>query len=132
MPHSDKAHTWKTFFTGHKYSEDDDVEMKEGVDNKSFENVADGVQVVLEEPKSGEGKAEEPAHQEMNVFKKGLYWLCGIESGIESDVQHAVEETKLDTSINENPVWAMVCDVNAVIAMSVCAFLYAFYNNFSS
>lgn len=128
----DKKHTWRTFFTGHKFSEDDDVEMKEGMDNKGFDNVADVHKVIVDEPTSDQVKPEQDEHKEMNVFKKGLYWLCGIESAIDKDVHASIEETKLDTSIKENSFWATVCDVNAVIAMSVCGFLYAFYNNFSS
>lgn len=36
----------------------------------------------------------------------------------------------MDTSIDENQFWSRVCDINALIAMSLAGFVIAFFNKF--
>lgn len=72
----------------------------------------------------------------MSKWRKALYWLCGVEKYINKS--HREEEsydekaTKIDTSIDQTPTARNLCDVNAVIAMAVCSFIYAFFNKFSN
>jgi hypothetical protein len=65
-------------------------------------------------------------------FKKSLVWLCGIESfiNIEKNEQHNQNDSKIDTSIDQDPKWKTICDVNAVVAMALCGFCYAFFNKY--
>ena len=61
---------------------------------------------------------------ESGKFKRAFFWLCGIKSA-------DTPKYTIDTSIAQDPFWKNVCDVNAVIAMAMCGFCYAFFNKFS-
>ena len=70
------------------------------------------------------GEADgETVRRSPNKFKKTFLWLCGIKTT-------ETPKYTIDTSIEENPFWKTVCDVNAVIAISVCGFLYTFFNKY--
>ena len=58
------------------------------------------------------------------------YWMCGIESSL---TKNKVKQPKyvIDTSIYQSKFWSNVCDANAVIAMALCGFCYAFFNKFT-
>ncbi|KAL7675157.1 hypothetical protein ACOME3_001422 [Neoechinorhynchus agilis] len=58
-------------------------------------------------------------------------WICGIEdqSGImnENNVEVAI-----DTSINSDPFWGMVCDINALVLLSISLFFWFFFTDYSN
>ena len=63
--------------------------------------------------------------------KTALFWICGIESVLnkgDNKLDHPVQ--KVDTSIDENKWLARLCDVNAVIAISLSGFFIAFFNRY--
>jgi hypothetical protein len=69
--------------------------------------------------------------REMSTLKKGFYFICGLESKINENNQEEIEETKMDTSIDENPFWSRFCDINAIAAMSLAGFAVAFFNKYN-
>jgi sodium/glucose cotransporter 9 len=74
---------------------------------------------------------EEVDVKEFNVFKKAFFFICGIESQIDKNETEEIEETNMDTSIDEDPFWSRVCDINAIIAMSLAGFSIAFFNKYN-
>lgn len=74
--------------------------------------------------------------KELSSFRKIMYWICGVEKFINVDrakLNKANDNNfKIDTSIDQSPLWSNVCDINAIIAMAICSFLYAFFNKFSN
>ena len=82
--------------------------------------------------KSKKEKEQKMSEQKQNIeppskLKKAVYWLCGIESHVKQDNLPEVEEV-IDTSITTDPFWSMVCDVNAIIAIGLSVFCFAFFN----
>ena len=63
-------------------------------------------------------------------WKKSLILICGIENFIGERNQQRVI-TKINTSIGQEPFLKAVCDVNAVVAIALCGFSYAFFNKFN-
>jgi hypothetical protein len=63
-------------------------------------------------------------------FKKAIIWICGIEKFLDESHSSQRSESKIDTSIEQDPFWKNFCDVNAVIALGLCGFCYAFFNKF--
>jgi hypothetical protein len=61
-----------------------------------------------------------------------VYWICGIESSLNSN-KNISNQPKyiIDTSIYQSKFWSNVCDTNAIIAMALCGFFYAFFNKFT-
>ena len=81
-----------------------------------------------------EPKSPKIADQDVSCLKKGMYWLCGIESMINSSDEPAKIESKqheMDTSISQDPFWAKVCDINAVLAIALSAFCIGFFNRYN-
>lgn len=70
--------------------------------------------------------------EKVGKLKVFIYWLCGIESSlVKNNVKsNSSEDYKIDTSINQSKFLSNVCDINAVIAMALCGFCYAFFNRF--
>lgn len=56
--------------------------------------------------------------------------MCGIESSLKTSKAKTDVKYKIDTSIYQDKFWSNVCDINAVIAMALCGFCYAFFNKF--
>lgn len=70
--------------------------------------------------------------KETKNFKKLLFWACGIESVLKQDNSKLdSSKQKIDTSIEENKYLSNICDLNAVVAMALCGFLYGFFNRFN-
>ena len=70
-------------------------------------------------------------------FKVALFWICGIESSLkETTEEQKMEEeerpTTVDTSIEQDPFWAGVCNINAVFAIALSGFCVAFFNRYES
>ncbi len=64
-------------------------------------------------------------------FKTALFWLCGIESNLKENFDSSIQvKNEVDTSIDQNQFWSNVCDVNAVVALAMNAFVTAFYNKY--
>lgn len=68
----------------------------------------------------------------VSPLKKALFWICGIESSLNrDDLKDAAISHHVDTSIDQNPFWSAVLDINAVIAMSIGGFCLAFLNKYN-
>jgi lipopolysaccharide export LptBFGC system permease protein LptF len=73
------------------------------------------------------------SQNKVSSLKKILFWICGIES-----MQKAKETTEvphsqrhdIDTSIDQDKFWAKICNINAVIALALSAFFFAFFNKY--
>ena len=67
------------------------------------------------------------------LFKNIFFWLCGIENMKRSDDddENRVQEVFIDTSIDENSYWAAFCNVNAVVAVGLSCFCFAFFNKYA-
>ena len=64
-------------------------------------------------------------------LKVALFWICGIESSLKEGYDpDAKIEHEIDTSIDQDPFWSNVCDLNAVIAIAISGFTVAFYNKY--
>ena len=67
--------------------------------------------------------------EEISTFKKTFFWICGIESQLKKSGKPQVEQVQqVDTSIDQDPRWALVCDINAIIAVALSGFCIAFFN----
>jgi hypothetical protein len=64
-------------------------------------------------------------------LKVALFWICGIESSLKKDFNPDKQiEHEIDTSINQDPFWSNICDLNAVFAIALSGFTLAFYNRY--
>ena len=81
------------------------------------------------ERKAALQRAAAPKKQ-ASFFKKAFFWICGIEKQMNSVDMNAEEipADPADTSIDQNTFWAVICDINAIIAMALAAFCFAFFN----
>lgn len=65
-------------------------------------------------------------------LKVALFWICGIESNLKENFNpNENVENIIDTSIDQDPFWSKVCDLNAVIAIALCGFSVAFFNKYN-
>ncbi|XP_064189411.1 sodium/glucose cotransporter 4 [Anguilla rostrata] len=78
--------------------------------------------------RSTEGQSESTADT-APCWKRLSMWLCGLSGAAQAELspeqKHALEK-KL-TSIEEEPVWRIVCNVNALILLTVNVFLWGFF-----
>ena len=87
----------------------------------------DQLKLEIEEPKHDTNKI----YVKPNKFKIALFWICGIESNLKENFNEDLKVIqKVDTSIEQDPFWSNICDLNAVIALALCAFVIAFYNKY--
>jgi hypothetical protein len=64
-------------------------------------------------------------------LKVAFFWICGIESSLNKDKDvNIVPEYNVDVSIDQDKFWANVCDLNAVFAIALMSFGFAFLNKF--
>jgi len=65
-------------------------------------------------------------------LKKAFFWICGIEKMLQQTNEENKEEksNEIDTSIDEEPFWALICNINAVLAIALCGFCVAFFNKY--
>lgn len=76
-------------------------------------------------------KRVEQAQKKNSFFKTAFFWICGIEKQMsQPDFEQTSEQ--VDTSIEQNRFWAVVCDINAIIAMALSAFCFAFFNVYTN
>ncbi|NXU72732.1 SC5A9 protein, partial [Oreotrochilus melanogaster] len=74
------------------------------------------------------GSREEPAAK-IPCWKMLYFWFCGLSTTPAptlSQEEKAALEQRL-TSIEEKPLWKTVCDVNAVVLLTVNVFLWAYF-----
>lgn len=63
--------------------------------------------------------------------KTALFWICGVESVLKQGGNKSDQPApKVDTSIEENKWLSRLCDVNAIIAISLSGFCIAFFNRY--
>jgi hypothetical protein len=109
----------------------DDAQIAHGYDNESFEqNPYDELKVQETDANLESNDDNNDNGDGMGIFKRGLYFLCGIEKQQKQDNVEVVEE-KVDVSIDEDPFWSSICDLNAILAMAAAGFAYGFFNKYS-
>lgn len=65
-------------------------------------------------------------------IKKAFFWICGIEN-MRMDEENVQKEPEvIDVSLDQDPFWANFCDLNAIIAIALSCFCFAFFNKFDS
>ncbi|NXD22766.1 SC5A9 protein, partial [Spelaeornis formosus] len=72
---------------------------------------------------------EEEAAAKPPCWKMVYLWFCGLPTSPTpalSQEERAALEQRL-TSIEEKPLWKMVCDVNAIILLTINVFLWAYF-----
>ncbi|KAJ8408462.1 hypothetical protein AAFF_G00258760 [Aldrovandia affinis] len=77
---------------------------------------------------SSEGPSESPA-EPAPCWKRLGMWLCGLSSVAQPELspeQRQDLEKKL-TSIREEPVWRNVCNINALLLLTINVFLWGFF-----
>ena len=84
-----------------------------------------------EKNKNKKDESLEEEEEEPSTLKKAFDCLCGLnELKKQSNAQGEDASCHINTCIDEDPFWSRVCDVNAVIAIALCSFCYAFFNIF--
>ena len=87
--------------------------------------------------KPEETKSDNYTHVKAKIppgkLKTAFFWICGIEN-MTGDNENAVQQASevIDTSIDQEPFWATFCDLNAIIAVGLSCFCFAFFNKFDS
>lgn len=109
------------------FSIDDPEEAEERDDD-----VIKKIKEAIKRPSKVSFKLDDEPKKEMTKMRKLLYWLCGVENYINKDRREVNPPArKIDTSIDQTSLAKNICDVNAIIAIAVCGFMYAFFNKFS-
>jgi hypothetical protein len=61
--------------------------------------------------------------------KVALSWICGVEH--QGDIDNIAAVTPIMPPLKpENPLWERICNINAVIILAFCAFLWAFFTDY--
>lgn len=114
---------------------DDDDNVEKIVENrvlsqKKLEKMEKKEEKKLEKERRSSKKKASKAQKEASFVKKVFFWICGIEKQMNMENLDAADQPheEIDTSINQNKFWAVICDINAIIAMSLVAFVFAFFN----
>ena len=81
------------------------------------------------EDKKAKAKKEKPLP---GKAKKVLYWICGIENMRLEEENVPSAPQIIDVSIDQDPFWATFCDLNAIIAIALSCFCFAFFNKYNS
>ncbi|NWV20058.1 SC5A9 protein, partial [Origma solitaria] len=73
---------------------------------------------------------EEEAAAKPPCWKMVYLWICGLPTGPKptlSEEERAALEQRL-TSIEEKPLWKAVCNVNAIVLLTINVFLWAYFS----
>lgn len=72
----------------------------------------------------------DPSNKNVNYYSKvALSWICGVEH--QGDVDSNATVTPIIPPLApENPFWKRICNVNAVVILAFCAFLWAFFTDY--
>lgn len=105
-------------------------ERKKSVrDKKREERMEKKLEKRLEKERKDALKRAANANKKPSFFKTAFFWICGIEKQINAvDLDDEQPHEEVDTSITQNRFWAIICDINAIFAMSLAAFCFAFFN----
>lgn len=68
--------------------------------------------------------------KEVGFLKKTFFWICGIEHSLNTGNKETEIKHHVDTSIDQDPKWARICDANAVVAIALSGFCVAFFNKY--
>ncbi len=72
----------------------------------------------------------DPSNKNVKYYSKlALSWICGVEHQGEADNKAAATLT-MPPLAPENPFWKHICNINAVIILAFCAFLWAFFTDY--
>ena len=103
-------------------------------DELIFDKEKDGQIIVVEKSKVEENLKEKA--KKINIppgkAKKVFFWICGIENMTGDNENSEDVQEVIDTSIDQEPFWATFCDLNAIIAIGLSCFCFAFFNKFDS
>merc|ERR550532_646413 len=73
--------------------------------------------------------AEKQEVQELTCGRKTYNFMCGSQDGaVKLKLSEKIEARRIATSVIENPYWAKVCDINAIIAVSLTCLVIGFYS----
>ena len=66
-------------------------------------------------------------------LKVAFFWMCGIESSLKQnkDRNKIKVSNNVDVSIDQDPFWARVCDLNAIFAIALMSSGFAFLNKYN-
>ncbi|XP_066479358.1 sodium/glucose cotransporter 4 [Tiliqua scincoides] len=92
--------------------------------SKEGENQSDAITL-----ENGDLDNKECEEVKPSCWKKMYFWLCGISTNSKPPLtreEEAALQRKLN-SIEEEPLWKTVCNINAVILLAVNVFLWGFF-----
>ncbi|XP_073400466.1 sodium/glucose cotransporter 4 isoform X2 [Dendrobates tinctorius] len=84
---------------------------------------------ILDDRSCVEEQEENSYSRTYSCWKKLYFWFCGVSTQPEAKMSKE-EELKLQmkmTSIEEKPLWRIVCNVNAVILLAINVFLWGYF-----
>ena len=88
---------------------------------------------LLEKKKLKEEAKEKSKTPPPGKVKKVFFWICGIENmRMDEDENVDKEPEVIDVSLDQDPFWARFCDLNAIIAIALSCFCFAFFNKYNS
>ena len=79
---------------------------------------------------------EEIEYKKPTFYKRIFFWICGIEQSIKKKTKAQIEMEKvneaslMEISIEETPFWRKFNLINVAFQLSVCGFLWVFFNKF--
>ncbi|XP_051480813.1 sodium/glucose cotransporter 4 [Apus apus] len=114
-----------TWWTRHRKAPD--IDLKNYKSEAAQINPANRESDLVESADSG--TAEEAA-PELPCWKKLYLWFCGLSTGPATSLsqeEKAALERRL-TSIEEKPLWKNVCNVNAILLLTINVFLWAYFS----
>ena len=83
--------------------------------------------------KATKNKTDKRERAPPGKVKKVFFWICGIENMKMDEEENMQKEPEIiDVSIDQDPFWANFCDLNAIIAIALSCFCFAFFNKFDS
>ncbi|CAF1436999.1 unnamed protein product [Rotaria sordida] len=72
----------------------------------------------------------DPSNKNVKYYLKvALSWICGVEHQGEDDDKAAVTST-MPPLTPENPFWKYICNINSVLIIAFCAFVWAFFTDY--
>ncbi|KAM6078605.1 LOW QUALITY PROTEIN: sodium/glucose cotransporter 4 [Theristicus caerulescens] len=102
------------------------IDLKNYKSDAAQINPADGESALVESTDSGN---KEEAAAKPPCWKMLYLWFCGLSTGPTptlSQEERAALERRL-TSIEEKPLWKIVCNVNAILLLTINVFLWAYF-----
>jgi hypothetical protein len=72
--------------------------------------------------------------KENHFIKKIFYWICGIESVLDTNnvdlMENNADNQNLNISIEEEPFWSNINYLNMVFQFALSGFMWVFFNKF--